>query len=119
MTLPIFLLLLFLAAVETLASYMSRIYSEFGKILTAEIEDNLDSWEELVEPQLGLTPRTRGHLRRGPATALPGPDHPRIRRGPLRSQWSHTAEPRGDRAGRSRRRTRGGLLQPAFADAAL
>jgi putative hemolysin len=55
MTLPIFLILLFLAAVETLASYMSRVYSEFGKILTAEIEDNLDSWEELVEPQLGLT----------------------------------------------------------------
>jgi CBS domain containing-hemolysin-like protein len=55
MTLPVFLLILFLAAVETLASYMSRVYSEFGKILTAEIEDNLDSWEELVEPQLGLS----------------------------------------------------------------
>jgi CBS domain containing-hemolysin-like protein len=55
MTLPILLILLFLAAVETLASYMCRVYSEFGKILTAEIEDNLDSWEELVEPQLGLT----------------------------------------------------------------
>jgi CBS domain containing-hemolysin-like protein len=55
MTLPVFLLILFLAAVETLASYMSRVYSEFGKILTPEIEDNLDSWEELVEPQLGIT----------------------------------------------------------------
>jgi CBS domain containing-hemolysin-like protein len=55
MTLPVFLLILFLAAVETLAAYMSRVYSEFGKILTPEIEDNLDSWEELVEPQLGLT----------------------------------------------------------------
>ena len=49
------LLILSLAAVETLASYISRVYSEFGKILTHEIEENLDAWEELVEPQLGLT----------------------------------------------------------------
>ena len=55
MTLPFLLLILFLAAVETLASYISRVYSEFGKILTHEIEENLDAWEELVEPQLGLT----------------------------------------------------------------
>jgi putative hemolysin len=47
--------LVLLAAVETLASYISRVYSEFGKILTREIEENLDAWEELVEPQLGLT----------------------------------------------------------------
>jgi hypothetical protein len=44
-----------LALVETLASYISRVYSEFGKILTREIEENLDAWEELIEPQLGLT----------------------------------------------------------------
>jgi CBS domain containing-hemolysin-like protein len=44
-----------LAAVEMLASYISRVYSEFGKILTREIEENLDAWEELVEPQLGLS----------------------------------------------------------------
>jgi putative hemolysin len=44
-----------LAAVETLASYISRVYSEFGKILTREIEENLDAWEELIEPQLGLS----------------------------------------------------------------
>src|SRR5580658_5868803 len=44
-----------LAAVETLASYMSRVYAEFGKILTREIEENLDAWEELIEPQLGLS----------------------------------------------------------------
>ena len=55
MTLPILLLILFLAAIETLASYISRVYAEFGKILTREIEENLDAWEELVEPQLGLT----------------------------------------------------------------
>jgi CBS domain containing-hemolysin-like protein len=53
---PLFLLLIvLLAAIETLASYISRVYSEYGKILTREIEENLDAWEELVEPQLGLT----------------------------------------------------------------
>ncbi len=53
---PIFILLLIvLAAIETLASYISRVYAEFGKILAREIEENLDAWEELVEPQLGLT----------------------------------------------------------------
>jgi CBS domain containing-hemolysin-like protein len=52
--LAIFLVFL-LALVETLASYISRVYSEFGKILTHEIEENLDAWEELVEPQLGLS----------------------------------------------------------------
>jgi putative hemolysin len=47
--------LLLLAAVETLASYVSRVYSEFGKILAREVQEDLDAWEELVEPQLGLT----------------------------------------------------------------
>jgi putative hemolysin len=53
-TLAIVMVLL-LALVETLASYISRVYAEFGKILTHEIEENLDAWEELVEPQLGLS----------------------------------------------------------------
>jgi CBS domain containing-hemolysin-like protein len=53
---PLFILLIaLLAAIETLASYISRVYAEFGKILTREIEENLDAWEELVEPQLGLS----------------------------------------------------------------
>jgi CBS domain containing-hemolysin-like protein len=55
MTLPIVLYIVFLAAVETLASYICRVYAEFGKILAREIEENLDAWEELVEPQLGLS----------------------------------------------------------------
>jgi putative hemolysin len=44
-----------LALVETLASYISRIYAEFGKILSREVQENLDAWEEKVEPHLGLT----------------------------------------------------------------
>ena len=49
------LMVILLAAVETLASHISRVYSEFGKILTREVEENLDAWEELIEPQLGLS----------------------------------------------------------------
>jgi putative hemolysin len=48
------LMIVLLAVIETLASYISRVYSEFGKILTREEQDNLDAWEELVEPRLGL-----------------------------------------------------------------
>lgn len=55
MTLLFILILIVLAAIETLASYITRVYSEFGKILTREIEENLDAWEQLVEPQLGLS----------------------------------------------------------------
>jgi CBS domain containing-hemolysin-like protein len=55
MTTLFILLIVLLAAIETLASYISRVYAEFGKILTREIEENLDAWEELVEPQLGLS----------------------------------------------------------------
>jgi CBS domain containing-hemolysin-like protein len=49
------LMVFLLAAVETLASYISRVYSEFGKILAHEVQENLDAWEELIEPQLGLS----------------------------------------------------------------
>jgi CBS domain containing-hemolysin-like protein len=53
---PLFIfIIVLLVLIETLASYICRVYSEFGKILTREIEENLDAWEELVEPQLGLT----------------------------------------------------------------
>ena len=30
------------ALIETLAAYISRVYSEFGKILSREVQDNLD-----------------------------------------------------------------------------
>ncbi len=47
--------LILAAAVVTLASYMTRVYSEFGKILSREVQDNIDAWEETVEPFLGLS----------------------------------------------------------------
>ena len=49
------ILLVLLAAVLTLASYISRIYCEFGKILAHEVQENLDAWENHVEPLLGLS----------------------------------------------------------------
>src|SRR3954468_14266714 len=44
-----------LALVQTLASYITRVYAEFGKILSREVQENLDAWEEQIEPHLGLT----------------------------------------------------------------
>ena len=55
MTLTAILIILVLAVVETLASYISRVYAEFGKILARTVEENLDAWEELIEPHLGLS----------------------------------------------------------------
>lgn len=49
------LVVLVLAVIETLAAYISRVYAEYGKILSREAQANLDAWEELVEPNLGLS----------------------------------------------------------------
>ncbi len=46
--------LVFLLAVLTIAAYVDRVYSEMGKFLAREYQDNVDSWEELVEPRLRL-----------------------------------------------------------------
>ncbi|HEX4319824.1 MAG TPA: hemolysin family protein [Acidobacteriaceae bacterium] len=48
-------LLVVLAAVVALAAYMARVYSEFGKILSREVQDNLDAWEQHVEPRLWMS----------------------------------------------------------------
>lgn len=56
---PLAITLVLLAAViDTFAAYISRVYSEFGKIQPREVQDNLDEWEEKVEPLIGLS---RGH----------------------------------------------------------
>ena len=49
------LLLVLVALIDTFAAYISRLYSEFGKILPREVQDNLDEWEEKIEPLIGLT----------------------------------------------------------------
>ncbi len=47
-------LLAALLVVLTLAAYVDRIYSEMGKFLAREYQDNIDSWEKLVEPSFRL-----------------------------------------------------------------
>jgi CBS domain containing-hemolysin-like protein len=49
------LLLILLLAIAILASYANRVYSEFGKILNREVQENLDAWEIHIEPHLGLS----------------------------------------------------------------
>ena len=44
-----------LIGVATLASYIQRVYSEYGKILSREVQENLDAWEVRIEPHLGLS----------------------------------------------------------------
>ena len=48
------LLLAALLVILSLAAYVDRIYSEMGKFLAREYQDNIDSWEERVEPRLRL-----------------------------------------------------------------
>ncbi len=49
-----FLLLAALAVVLALAAYVDRIYSEMGKFLARNFQDNIDAWEERVEPRMRL-----------------------------------------------------------------
>ena len=37
----------------TLASYVDRLYFEMGKFLAREFQENIDAWEQKVEPRLG------------------------------------------------------------------
>ena len=48
-------LMVLLAAVVTIAAYMARVYSEYGKILSRQVQDNLDAWEQYVEPRLWMS----------------------------------------------------------------
>ena len=43
-----------LLLVLTIGSYIDRIYSEMGKFLAREYQDNIDAWVEVVEPRLRL-----------------------------------------------------------------
>ncbi len=55
MNMTVIIVVLVLAVVDILASYMGLIYSEFGKIHSREEQETLDAWEERVEPRLGLS----------------------------------------------------------------
>ena len=55
MTLLHFILILFLLAILALASYVNRLYSEMGKFLSREFQENIDVWEQQIEPRLKMT----------------------------------------------------------------
>jgi putative hemolysin len=54
----VFVMLLFLL---TVVSYVDRLYAEIGKFLSREFQNNIDSFEQSVEPRLGIS-RERARL---------------------------------------------------------
>lgn len=55
MTVLQFMLIVLLLATLTLASYVNRLYSEMGKFLSREFQENIDVWEQQIEPRLHMT----------------------------------------------------------------
>ncbi len=55
MTLLSTILVTLLLAALTVAAYADRVYSEKGKFLARNYQDNLDAWAELMEPRFGLS----------------------------------------------------------------
>jgi CBS domain containing-hemolysin-like protein len=54
MTLASAILIVVLLMVLTMASYIDRLYSEMGKFLAREFQENIDVWEQRVEPRLHM-----------------------------------------------------------------
>jgi CBS domain containing-hemolysin-like protein len=50
-----------LLALLALASYVDRVYQEIGKFLSREFQDNIDVFEQKIEPHLGVS-RSRASL---------------------------------------------------------
>jgi CBS domain containing-hemolysin-like protein len=50
-----------LLGLSALASYVDRVYQEIGKFLSREFQDNIDVFEQKVEPSLGVS-RSRASL---------------------------------------------------------
>ena len=46
--------LLLLLGLLTLVSYVDRVYQEVGKFLSREFQDNIDVFEQKIEPELGV-----------------------------------------------------------------
>lgn len=59
MSVALLLLIVLLLVVLTMASYVERLYGEMGRFLSREFQENIEVWEEGVEPRLGFS---RDHL---------------------------------------------------------
>jgi len=55
MSIPLCILLLVLMALLALVSYVDRLYTEMGKFLAREFQENIEAYEERVEPRLPVT----------------------------------------------------------------
>jgi putative hemolysin len=69
MSLGVAIALLLLLGLLTLVSYVDRVYQEAGKFLSREFQDNIDFFEQKVEPQLHVS-RTRAALSMAVLTQL-------------------------------------------------
>ncbi len=61
--------MLVLLALLTLVSYVERVYTEMGKFLSREFQDNIEAFEQRIEPRLGVS-RARAQLSMAVLTQL-------------------------------------------------
>ena len=54
MNLALLIVIPVLLVILTLVSYVDRLYSEMGKFLSRSFQENIDAWEERIEPKLGF-----------------------------------------------------------------
>jgi len=69
MNLVVIVALLPLLGLLTLSSYVDRVYTEIGKFLSREFQDNIDAFEQRVEPRLKVS-RSRAALSMSVLTPL-------------------------------------------------
>ena len=60
MNLPLSILLLVLIALLALVSYVDRLYAEAGKFLSREFQENIEAYEQRVEPRLHVSRERAG-----------------------------------------------------------
>ncbi|HVP64134.1 MAG TPA: HlyC/CorC family transporter, partial [candidate division Zixibacteria bacterium] len=54
MSVGLSIVLILLFALLTIASYAARLYTEAGKFLSREFQENIDVFEQQIEPRLGV-----------------------------------------------------------------
>ncbi len=69
MNIAVAIALLLLLGLLTLVSYVDRVYQEVGKFLSREFQDNIDVFEQKIEPKLGVA-RSRASLSMSVLTQL-------------------------------------------------
>ena len=69
MNLSVLIVVVLLLALYTLASYMDRLFTEIGRFLSRDFQDNIDVYEQRVEPELGAR-RGRAQLSMAVLTQL-------------------------------------------------